>query len=881
MRKASIRTRLMASTLLGCLVPFVIGFMIIRSQTETWLKTSSIMHNRSVLVQTAKHVDQSIIDNMKRLTTLITRDVRLHDGAAYLKNYTSFTPALLTMPSTPQEDAILSFFQSVVDTHPIISFVSYGTTSGGYAEYPSFKPSAAYDPRDRDWYRNALIHRNIRVSEPYETSVTHDLVISIDHTVEDKEQVLGVVSLTIGLDEMMQYVSEIDLAEGNIIYIFSPSGTVLLAPDHPEWLMKSASALGTDAFESLGSRRDSAYEAVIDGVSKSITLYTSPSSGWIYASLANRSDILAQSRSLSGVLLAVFLALALSVSLVLLWISGRITRPVRGLSHIIKRLARFDFSESDRREMKSFQRGQDEISEMAQSLATMQKSYIELKNSLAVMDEQIQDIRVEDRDIHPIELSVSNPLTSVSRSVNGLLEKVSEYLGRIDYLADHDPLTSLPNRRSFHKRLSESLAAGNTGVVIMLDMDNFKAINDTLGHVFGDSLLQRIAERLAEVAGEAAFVSRFGGDEFLLLYEYNSQEALDSFIDQLRHLFEMPIEVDSMRIRVEFSMGLARYPEDSRQYEQIIMFADLAMYDVKKSGKNRHIYFTSQMAAHVRFRQDMKGVLEDALFHDGFYLVYQPQVRLSDGAVIGYEALLRLRDHSVSPAVFIPIAEEDGLISPIGRAVARMAVEQLARWQDEGMPNVPISINFSALQIKDDGFHAYILELMAVHRIAPAMLRIEITEHIFLDNKEAAVAFLETMRESGIRIAVDDFGSEYSSLNYLSTLPIDVLKFDRELNLRLLSNFEPEVMGNLIAFVHSLNLFVVAEGVEEANDVRLLKSCGCDAIQGYWFSPPLTAAEIADNPMRRYPLPEDTIASEHALWPEATETPKADKGDPG
>jgi methyl-accepting chemotaxis protein len=329
-------------------------------------------------------------------------DKRLVDGVGQLKSYTDFSESILSAPQSEAETAISEFFRSVVETHPIVTFVSFGTLNGEYVEYPPFSPSASYDPRLRGWYRDALIHGGIRVSEPYETSVTHQLVISIDKVVTRENLVVGVVSLTIGLDTMMRYVNSLELSDGSTIHIFSPSGKTLLAPGRPEWLMKPASELGTDVFAHLGSHQDSSYEAVLDGETKIVTVYSSPVSGWKFVSLTTRKDIMARSRALSGVLLGVFLALALVVSLVLFWISGRIARPVLGLSRIIKRLSRFDFTEADRREMQRFQHGHDEISEMARELATMQKSYIELRNSLAVMDEQIQDIRVEDRDITPL-----------------------------------------------------------------------------------------------------------------------------------------------------------------------------------------------------------------------------------------------------------------------------------------------------------------------------------------------------------------------------------------------------------------------------------------------------------------------------------------------
>ena len=482
---------------------------------------------------------------------------------------------------------------------------------------------------------------------------------------------------------------------------------------------------------------------------------------------------------------------------------------------------------------------------------------------------EIQNIKVDENVVHQITLSNDNPFNGIANSVNGLLRKVHSYVTqikdfnaeistkndlltaseeeliaqleeinfqkeKIHFLADHDPLTNLPNRRRFHEKLNHALNAKKRGAVLMLDMDNFKSINDTLGHIFGDKVLQITADLLSTFTSPSTFISRFGGDEFLVLTEFDDETShLDRLIDTINQVFDQVFVIDDNDIKVDFSMGVSIFPDDSTNMEQIIMNADLALYEIKNNGKNGFAYFNQTMSSHLKYRLDVKAILLHALENDGFKMVYQPQVDLRTGETMGFEALVRLKYHTLSPGEFIRIAEENGLIIPIGRMITKLVIAQISLWLQNGYSSKPVSINFSALQINDFTYTDYLFELLTTYQVKPELIVIEITEHFFLENRDATIDFMNDLRTKGVKIAVDDFGTEYSSLSYLAVLPIDMLKFDRDLNLRLLNYPNADVMKNLIAFVHSLNLEIVAEGIEDFDHVQKLIESGCDSLQGF------------------------------------------------
>jgi len=890
LKKLSVRNKLILSILIGCFIPFIAGSFYIKNQMENLLFENNVSQTQVILQQTANHVDDAILNQMRNLTTMIANDERVVNVAPDVTSYVDFDPTTFVRNNTEGERLIADFFKGIRNTHALISFISVGTELGGYIEYPQFSPKAPYDPRLRGWYMAAIKEADTIVSEPYETLESKELVISVDRVVTSGSRKIGVVSLTIGLEKIMREISAIPYGKTGYITILSPNDVFINSPETPAWLLKSTDAIDSDVFKSINNYDGKSFEKSLNGIDRVFSVYISPSSGWKYISVIDKNEVVGRSKSLSKILIAIFIITTFIMILFVILILTYITRPIGTMTQIVKKMARFEFDDYDYKDFEHFKHQQDEIGDISRALNTMQSNFIELKKNVDFMDSEIQNIKVEENDISLISLSNDNPFSGIANSVNGLLHKVHSYIvqikdftseishkndlltaseealisqleeinlqkEKIHFLADHDPLTNLPNRRLFHETLNQALDSQKRGAVLMLDMDNFKSINDTLGHIFGDKVLKMTADLLETFKSPSIFVSRFGGDEFLILFEFgDANNQLSSFTKNIYKAFEHPFIIDDNDIKVDFSIGLSIFPDDSADIEQIIMNADLALYEIKNNGKNGYAYFNQTMASHLKHRIDVKSILLNALENDGFKMVYQPQVDLKTGKTTGFEALVRLKDHAISPADFIRIAEDNGLIIPIGRLITKLVIQQISNWIQMGYAPKPVSINFSALQFNDLSYIHYLLELLSSHGVKPEYIIIEITEHFFLDNKEATIFFMNTLHAHGINIAVDDFGSEYSSLSYLAILPIDTLKFDRDLNLRLLDLPNTDVIKHLIAFVHSLNLKVVAEGIEDYDHVKKLIESGCDTIQGYYFSKPLEVSDLTLNYDKIYTL---------------------------
>lgn len=423
--------------------------------------------------------------------------------------------------------------------------------------------------------------------------------------------------------------------------------------------------------------------------------------------------------------------------------------------------------------------------------------------------------------------------------------KMKEQEDYIKYLASHDYLTKLPNRMSFLNQLAKELEAGNSGAVFLFDIDNFKGINDTQGHVYGDELLKVIAERLKTNVDKKMFAARLGGDEFLILIKNtNNHEETEAYAKKLIAVFDESFRLERKENYISISMGITCFPEDGTNLEQLIMYADTAMYSVKHRDKNNYAFYHNEMKKNIDSRVMIEEILRKALKNDGFKLVYQPQVDLKTGKIDGFEALLRLKEHAIRPDQFIPIAEETGLIVKIGRWVAKEAIEQLVRWQDKGLGEKKMAINFSSKQLKDRDFIKYLENLLLANNVKTELIEIEITESILLENNKETMNFLHELKAAGFKIALDDFGTGYSSLHYLTYIPVDKVKLDKSINDKFLNLENNKVMDSLIFLAHSLNLKITAEGIEVWGKYLRLKDGGCDYIQGYLFSKPLEPADV-------------------------------------
>jgi diguanylate cyclase (GGDEF)-like protein/PAS domain S-box-containing protein len=423
---------------------------------------------------------------------------------------------------------------------------------------------------------------------------------------------------------------------------------------------------------------------------------------------------------------------------------------------------------------------------------------------------------------------------------------------RIQHLAYHDNLTGLPNRSLLQDRLARSIAraerAGRKVAVLFIDLDNFKNINDTLGHDVGDELLRQVARRLSECVRLEDTIARQGGDEFIVLLDSLDDGRGASVVAQkLLNALRQPISLGGTEQHVSGSVGIALYPDDGRDPQTLMKNADTAMFHGKSLGKNTYQYFTAQMNVAVERRMTLESALRRAVMQKDFVLHYQPQVDLESGEIIAVEALVRWKSDGglVNPGDFIPLAEETGLINDLGAWVLREGCRQAKEWEERGLVRRRIAINLSARQFSDSGFLDMVTGALADTGLDPECLELEITESQVMRETSGMISLLGELSGMGMQIAIDDFGTGYSSLSYLKRLPIHKLKIDQSFvrDITVDPNDTAIVMA-IINMARSLDLGTIAEGVESAGQLALLRSKGCLVGQGYYFSPPLDAARL-------------------------------------
>jgi len=439
--------------------------------------------------------------------------------------------------------------------------------------------------------------------------------------------------------------------------------------------------------------------------------------------------------------------------------------------------------------------------------------------------------------------------------VNGTTEDITARKlaeGRVQFLAYFDALTGLPNRALMNDRLGQALAHARRRsekvAVMSLDLDRFKLINDSLGHSVGDLLLKEVAERLKGCTRDQDTVSRIGGDEFVILLTGvdNASVVASRMVAALTSTFE----VNGQSLSTSCSIGISIFPDHGDDGETLIKYADQAMYCAKESGRNAFRFFTSDMNRRITERTTLENDLRRALEREEFFLVYQPQIVIESGELAGFEALIRWRHPQlglVPPDQFIELAETTGLILPIGEWVLNTACSQARRWVEEGLLKVPVAVNVSAVQFRQAEFCELIKRTLTKSGLPPQYLELELTESLLLTNQDVMLSVLQRLREMGVNLAIDDFGTGYSSLSYLKQFRVNKLKIDRSFIRDITTNADDAAITTaIINMAKSLNLTVLAEGVEDKFQFEFLRTHKCDDIQGYYISKPGTATEIAD-----------------------------------
>ena len=419
-------------------------------------------------------------------------------------------------------------------------------------------------------------------------------------------------------------------------------------------------------------------------------------------------------------------------------------------------------------------------------------------------------------------------------------------------LAQHDSLTGLPNRVLFNDRLTQAISLAMRQdkqlAVLFVDLDQFKKINDSLGHAVGDKLLQSVAGRLVNCVRRTDTVSRLGGDEFVVLLSQveHEEDAAVSARKILRAL-AAPHTVDDKNLDISVSVGVSTYPSDAADAESLMNKADTAMYEAKKQGRNNYQFFRRDMQVRLADRQLLEGELRSALGRNEFLLHYQPKFNLQTGQITGMEALIRWvhpQRGMVTPAQFVPIAEECGLILPIGRWVLLEACTQARAWRDSGLGIVPVAVNVSAAEFGDKDFISGVRAVLIATGVEPQNLELELTESVLMQDAESTVRTLGALKTMGVTLAIDDFGTGYSSFTYLRRFPVDALKLDQSFVQAITENpGDATIVSAMINIGNSLNQRVIAEGVETLSQLKFLQSHGCCEGQGYYFSHPVVAEQ--------------------------------------
>jgi diguanylate cyclase (GGDEF)-like protein len=478
----------------------------------------------------------------------------------------------------------------------------------------------------------------------------------------------------------------------------------------------------------------------------------------------------------------------------------------------------------------------------------LRNSKKEVLGVLCIFAERIDAFSTEELDL------LQELADDLAYGVNTLRVRIqhAEAEKQLEFLAHHDSLTRLPNRLLLRDRFEQAIAQADrnrSGVaVLFLDLDNFKQVNDSLGHNYGDQLLVKVVERLRGCLRETDTISRQGGDEFVvLLTNLNDLAAISSISQHIIEMFAEPFELESYTLNTTFSLGVSLYPDDGKDFDTLLKNADTAMYQAKDSGRDTYRYFSEKMNIDAQEQLQLQGQLRQAIKNQEFILHYQPQINIASGRIVGAEALIRWMHPETGlmpPDKFIPLAERTGLVIPMGDWVLHEACQQAQIWRAAGNPLV-MAVNISALQFKRGNLLDTVTHALKRSGLPPEFLELELTESVLLQDADIAIAMLRKLKAMGVKLSIDDFGTGYSSLAYLKRLAVNKLKIDQSFVRDLHTDEDSIAIARAIVQLgHTLQLTVIAEGVETAEQFAALQEFGCDEVQGYLYSRPVPSAEF-------------------------------------
>ena len=708
-----------------------------------------------------------------------------------------------------------------------------------------------YDPRSRPWYTgavSAMASRGVYWTDPYVFFTTGDLGITASTAVLMPDATRLALGMDIKLLDISRTTSQIVVGTHGYVLLLTVNGRLVGIPRSAggpderrfrDLALKPVSALGTpeidagfDRWQRLG-RRDGVVRYASNGATW-LTAFQKIQYGnqafWV-AVFAPEADFIPPWQPMAKALLGIFATVLLLSFLLARRYTRRFSDPLEALAANSARVAQLDFDEGSPVE--------SDIEEIEQLAAAQKKMRGMLNEYRCTVDSQADSLKHQIVALRSAET-------------------------RLEHLSQHDPLTGLPNRLLLADRLSIAVSRaerhGTRIAVLFLDLDRFKAVNDSQGHPVGDKLLCSVAGRLSSILRESDTVARLGGDEFVLLVEeIEGEQAAEGIARKLLEGLALPFDVDGHAFHLTGSVGISLYPDDGQDTVTLIRNADSAMYQAKAQGRNAFRFYSEEMTSRAVARMQLEESLHSAIRRGELELHYQPQVSMPDGQLVGAEALVRWRHPEkglIPPDVFIPVAEETGLIGAIGEWVLEESSRQWAEWARRGMLLPRIAVNISVKQLQGHALAAQVKRVLDHDRLPASVLELEVTESFFLESPQALEMLLEIGR-TGVSFALDDFGTGYSSLGYLKKLPLARLKIDRGFTRDIGRHSDGEaVVRVILGLADTLGREVIAEGVETREQAEFLQKHGCRQAQGYLYAKPMPAADFLEWWSRRCPTPE-------------------------
>ena len=774
------------------IIIIIIIFISILSLSINQLASREISEKvREVNLEIAKSLETNI-DNF-----LDDKEKMIHFTSPFIKK--------ILVNNKDVENKIRGLLSGIKKEYSSLEYIYFVDAAGNFIIHPQVNLKADYNPKERIWYKNAIENNDLTWTDVYLDGNEKFLMITVAMPIKnDQGEVLGVIAGDILLDELSRVISNKRIRKTGYAYIANQNGEIIAHPDYN--LIENKYNINNIM------NYDKIYGEKI-GYTKYMDNNEAKLASFIHLERLNsmvfiqtkESEIFTVVNKLEYLVFIISLVILVILIVTVYLINKRyLLNPIRKLINFVTQVAAGNYN------VRIKDISDDEIGILAQNFNYMTKE-----------------------------------ISATYQQLEAYNQEISKLNGSLKYKANHDPLTGIANKRKFMNYSKLILNKEEKGAIILLDFDNFKEVNDTVGHIYGDKLLIGFAQKLSDFSNDNVFVARYGGDEFLiLLRKVSSKSEIINYIYKLKEIADKPFIIDEIEFNINFSIGISCFPKNSKEIYELITMADTAMYRAKEKHNKDYLFYTSKMFDEIENFKNIREIIRNTIENDGFELKYQPQVNTKSKEIESLEALIRLKNYNISPGKFIPIAEKSGLIIDIGRWVTERAIKDLANLNNQKKYSVKISINFSVYQLNDLDYIRFLAKKLAENNVKAENLEIEITESLFIRQQEKAINYLKQLNELGVKLALDDFGTGYSSLSYLTYLSFDKVKVDKILIDKFLDSNNLQTMESLISFFHSINLPVVAEGVEVNEQLKKLDSVSCDYIQGYLFSKPVLFSEI-------------------------------------